>query len=267
MTMDNNTILSPPHKNKYRPVIFIILVFMIYYLIMMTIAPARRLHSLRNDYGFRQDEKSIINDSILTDSSWLALNRERSCLLARTEMAETDSIYLSMNLADSSVSLGIAGVTVSSSSIIRLKMSSLFRDRNSYHVSSLLSKPLTIEKDYSSIPREPLMIKMAPKDTSEYKPDIIPDTADYEAVNFILEMKEGLTVFVYQEERLKPGDGLHMFFFDMGYRFRTLLRSLRCVFVLKVPEYRPFIKVRLPRSDAKRIYRALPENGQVAVCR
>jgi len=32
------------------------------------------------------------------------------------------------------------------------------------------------------------MIKMAPKDTSEYKPDIMPDTSITEPVNYILEM-------------------------------------------------------------------------------
>jgi hypothetical protein len=37
------------------------------------------------------------------------------------------------------------------------------------------------------------------------------------------------------------------------------------VAVFKVPEYHPFIKIRLPQADAKIIYRAIPRNGQISV--
>jgi hypothetical protein len=43
--------------------------------------------------------------------------------------------------------------------------------------------------------------------------------------------------------------------------------SLKSVALFNVPEYHPFIKMRLPRADAKIIYRALPKNGQIAVFR
>ena len=56
----------------------------------------------------------------------------------------------------------------------------------------LLSSPMNIVSDLATIRKEPLMIKMAPKDTSEFKPDIIPDTSDYEPVNYILEMDNGI---------------------------------------------------------------------------
>ncbi len=63
----------------------------------------------------------------------------------------------------------------------------------------MLSSPMTIVNDIATIKKEPLMIKMAPKDTSEFKPDIIPDTSDYEPVNYILEMDNGIRIFVYQD--------------------------------------------------------------------
>ena len=47
---------------------------------------------------------------------------------------------------------------------------------------------------------------MAPKDTSEYKPDIMPDTSITEPVNYILEMTNGTRIYVYQEEDEKPSD-------------------------------------------------------------
>jgi hypothetical protein len=257
----------PVRKYGLMTLITILLALMIYYAVMMMLAPAKVVSALNDEYGFKQDPKNIINDTILTDSAYLTLFRERSFLLARTAMAETDSIYLSMNLPDSTLNLEISGVTVARTKITRLSVSKIFLDRYSYVVSSMLSKPFTVERNIASIPKEPLMIKMAPKDTSEYKPDIIPDTADYEPVNYIMEMDNGSVIYVYQEEKLNNGDGLHLLFFDLRYRLSTTWSTMKSVFTFRVPEYHPFIKIRLPRSDAKIIYRALPGHGQIAVYR
>jgi hypothetical protein len=109
------------------------------------------------------------------------------------------------------------------------------------------------------------MIKMAPKDTSEYKPDIMPDTSIAEPVNYILEMNRGIRIYVYQEEHAKLADRISQFEFDLKDRLRDTWSSLKRVAVFKVPEYHLFIKMRLPRTDAKIIYRSLPKSGQIAV--
>jgi hypothetical protein len=245
----------------------IIMAVILFYTLMTMLAPSKKMNSLKDEFGYKQDEKVKINDTIFTDSTYMSLFRELAFLKARTSIAETDSIYLTMNLADSGVTLEISGVTVARTKLARLSASKMFRERNSYVITSMLSKPFTISRNFASIPKEPLMIKMAPKDTSEYKPDIIPDTADYEPVNFIMEMDNGTVVYVYQEEKLNTGDGLHLFFFDLRYRMYDAWRNIKSVFTFRVPEYHPFIKVRLPRADAKIIYRALPEHGQIAVYR
>ena len=76
------------------------------------------------------------------------------------------------------------------------------------------------------------MIKMAPKDTSEYEPDIMPDTADYEPVNYIMEMDNGTVIYVYQEEKLNHGDGLHLFFFDLRYRIHDAWGTMKAFFTI-----------------------------------
>lgn len=258
---------TPDRKNWLITLGIIILVLILYYAIMTMLAPSKKMNALKDEYGYKQDEKNKINDSIFTDSSYLALFREMSFLKARTAMAETDSICLAMNLADSAVTLEISGVSVARTKLTRLSSSKMFHDRKTYVISSMLSNPFTIERNFASIPKEPLMIKMAPKDTSEFKPDIIPDTADYEPVNYIMEMNNGTVIYVYQEEKLNNGDGLHLFFFDLRYRIHDAWRTMKNVFTFRVPEYHPFIKVRLPRADAKKIYRALPKHGQVTVYR
>ena len=109
------------------------------------------------------------------------------------------------------------------------------------------------------------MIKMAPKDTSEYKPDIMPDTSLTEPVNYILEMTDGTRIYVCQLENEKLQDRRSRFSFDLSYRMRDAWNSIKSIIRFRVPEYHLFIKIYLPRSDAKIIYRAVPKYGQIAI--
>jgi len=173
---------------------------------------------------------------------------------------------MTINLADSTINLEISGVVVHTTDIKKQRISSIL-ERDEYSVLNMLAAPFVIEKDYSTIQKEPLMIKMAPKDTSEYQPDIIPDTADFEPVNFILVMENGIRIYVYQEEKLKFGDGFKRFLFDLRDRLNSTALSLAGSITFRVPQYHPFIRIRLARADAKRIYRALPYHGQVGLYR
>jgi hypothetical protein len=168
-------------------------------------------------------------------------------------------------MPDSTVNLEINGVVVHKADIKKMKVSRMLSAKNDYVILSMLSNPFTISKNMASIEKEPLMIRMAPKDTSEFKPDIIPDTADYEPVNYIMEMDNGTRLFIYQEGKLRPGDGIRLFIFDLRYRLITAGNTFLRVVTFRVPDYQPFIKLRIPRTDAKIIYRALPEHGQIAV--
>jgi hypothetical protein len=243
----------------------IIAIFIIYYAVMSVYAPSRKLEDLNTDYGFKQDEKGQPDPRIKTDSAYLALLKEKSYFQSRVQMAETDSIYLTMNLSDSVISLEISGVAVHKTIPSEIKISHILRAADDYTLYSMLSKPLTIVKEISSIEKEPLMIKMAPRDTSEYIPDIMPDTADFEPVNFILETDLGIKFYFYQDELIKKADKRHIFFFDLSDRLKTILASTKRVLSFKVPEYHPFVRVKIPRADAKIIYRALPVNGQLTV--
>ena len=255
----------------YRKIPFIVIVslliaFMIYHSVMSVIAPARKLNEIREKYGFVQSQKNPVNERIFTDSAFISMTKEKAYFQSRVAMAETDSIYMTLNLADSTVNLEISGVVVHTTDIKKQRISSIL-ERDEYPVLNMLSSPFVIERDYSTIMKEPLMIKMAPKDTSKYQPDIIPDTADFEPVNFILVMDNGINIYVYQEEKLKFGDGFQRFVFDLRDRLKYTAATLARTSTFRVPDYRPFIRIRLARADAKRIYRALPYHGQVGLYR
>lgn len=243
----------------------IIIVFLVYYSIMSMMAPGRKLNELREKYAIKQENGNPPDEKIFKDSAFVSLMKEKAFLQSRIKMAETDSIYLTLNIADSTANLEICGVTVFSVKMLQVSTSSILSKGHDYIISSILSVPLNIVNDYSSFRKEPLMIKMAPKDTSEYKPDIIPDTTDYEPVNFILEVDNGIRIIVYQDENMTPSDRHYHFMFDLNDRLKYTWSSLKSVAKFKVPEYHPFIKIRLPKADAKIIYRAIPRKGQIAV--
>jgi hypothetical protein len=232
---------------------------------MSMLSPGRKLAEIRNEIRTKTDEKSEVDQKILKDSTYVKLLKERAFLQSKTVMAQTDSIYLTLNLTDSIANLEISGVVVHKAKLSHIEISKILLGDNEYSLLSMLPSPFIISQSFSTIKKEPLMIKMAPKDTSEYKPDIMPDTSITEPVNYILVMKSGIRIYVYQMENVKLNDRINQFKFDFSDRLRDTWNALKRVVTMKVPEYHPFIKIRIPRADAKIIYRSIPKNGQIAV--
>ena len=260
------------NKKPRREIAFIVLisiisVFIIYYSIMSIISPVKKLEEIKIEFGAKTADKNDPDRRILADSTYLKLLKEKAFLQSRIVMAQTDSIYLTLNLADSTANIEISGVVVHKSKMKSLKCSKILKTGNENAILSMLATPFTISHAFATIKKEPVMIKMAPKDTSEYKPDIMPDTSITEPVNYILEMNGGIRIYIYQEENVKFSDRISHISFDLKDRIRESWGALKQVAILKVPEYHPFIKIKLPRTDAKIIYRAIPKNGQIAVFR
>ena len=264
-----NDIKKPDTERKTTCIFLLIfsLVFIAYYVVMSMMSPGKKLSDIKNEFGGQQTKGNIVDEKLFTDSAYLHLLKEKAFLQSRISMAETDSIYLTINLTDSTTNLELSGVVVHSSKMKKMRISKILRAGNEYVISSMFSTPLSISDDYATIKKEPLMIKMAPKDTSEYKPDIVPDTSDYEPVNYILEMDKGIKIYVYQEEKTKFGDRFRFLLFDFNDRMRNTWRSFKSIIRFKIPEYHPFIKIRLPKAEAKILYRAIPRKGQIAVYR
>jgi hypothetical protein len=242
-----------------------LLIILGYFSIMSVRAPGKKLDEIRAKFGVPASPENKKDERFYSDSAYMAMLKEKAFLQARISMAETDSVYMTLNLADSTANLEISGVAVHSAKISEIKISGILRSGNEYAISAMLSTPMNVVNDLASIKKEPLMIKMAPKDTSEFKPDIIPDTSDYEPVNYILELDNGIRIFVYQETDTITSDKNNLFIFDLNNRLKNTWSSLKSIARFRVPEYHPFIRIRLPKADAKILYRATPRHGQIAV--
>jgi hypothetical protein len=250
-------------------IIFIVAViaFVLYYSIMEMRSPAKKMAEISAKYGFASDDKSKLPKGIASDSTFLSLFRQKAFLQAKAAMAETDSVYLTINLRDSVINVEISGVTVHSTPINEIEASRIITNGDEFVINSLLSAPLTIVSDTSSIAKIPIITKTAPKDTSEFKPDAIPDTAFYQPVNYIFETDRGIKIIVYQSEEIKAGDSKNRFMFDLRHRLLIAKATLKDILAFKVPEYQPFIRIKIPSADAKIIYRAVPKHGQIGIYR
>jgi hypothetical protein len=256
------------HSVRKIALLILLIIFsslILYYTVMSALAPSRALADIKKEYNPEKSEKKKDDNRIFTDSAYLNQLKERAFLQSKIIMAESDSIYLTINLADSSMNLEISGVVVHKAKMSSCKASRILTNGNENIIYAMLSTPLTISSAIATIKKEPVMIKMAPKDTSEYKPDIMPDTSITEPVNYILEMTNGIRIFVRQEEEDKRDERIALFKFDLNERLRQTWLAIKRVAAFKIPEYHPYLKIELPRSDAKIIYRAIPKNGQITI--
>ncbi|HLN21056.1 MAG TPA: hypothetical protein VK213_08205 [Bacteroidales bacterium] len=249
----------------YLVVILLLTAFMIYYAVMLSMAPGKKMSELNSEFGQKPPEKGEFNENVFKDSTYLSLLKEKSFLQSRATLAETDSIYLTINLKDSITRLEISGVTVHAARIGSYDMSGILEKGDRNIIYNLLSTPLEIATFTATIQKEPVMVKIAPKDTSEYQPDIIPDTSINEPVNYKLELTNGMRIYVYQVEEEKKSDRKSIFRFDLRERLGDTWISLKSVAHFRIPEYHPYIKIRIPRDDSKIIFRAIPRKGQIAV--
>ena len=97
-------------------------------------------------------------------------SKDKNFYQARVAMAQTDSVYLTITLPDSLINLEISGVVVHSSRMTSISTSKMLKKGNDFVISSLLGSPMRIVKDFATIPKEPIMVKIAPKDTSSTNP-------------------------------------------------------------------------------------------------
>lgn len=99
------------------------------------------MKELTNEFAFKQDSKNKVDERMFSDSAYLKLLKEKAYLQSRILMAETDSIYLTIDVPDSLVNIEISGVVVHSAKIADLKMSRILMKGNEYIISTLLSSP------------------------------------------------------------------------------------------------------------------------------
>lgn len=185
---------------------------------------------------------------------------------SRLQLARGDSINLLVNLVDSTVTLDIRGVPVRVCKIQRYEASRRFSRLEKDALLRWLSQPFVLEKEMATIPRSPIVIKEAPKDTAEanemaFRP-IPPEKDD---VYFALYFSQNLNVSFGQSASPSLRGRLHRALYNARKNWHEIGWTIGELAQFQLPQYPFWIDIRISRDDAKAIYRALPRNAKLAL--
>jgi hypothetical protein len=189
---------------------------------------------------------------------------ERAFEKNRLSLAEKDSIYMVIDLPDSAIILEIKGVTVKKTKIMDMKVSNRFAIIPHENLLPWISEPFTLKHDLSTIPKSPIVVKQAPKDTIEAaKTSSMPRLPDSTGVFYTFYFDRNLLIEI---EQSNPPEADVM---DRVKAYRDIKKEeskQSVIQMLKKPEQtdQPMrIKLVLTDVDARAIFRAVPTNTKL----
>ena len=243
----------------------VVTVFIIFYLARSVSAVNHSVRAFDDAYFATLEQKEGDTINLCAIPGYIEMIREKAFLSSQVRMADHDSIGLLINIRDSVLQLLIKGVPVRSVRIDEYDVSPFFQRANQEAVYSMLSSPMAITRMQATFMKDPVQIKIAPRDTSEAKIDAKPDTTDFEAVFFTLDTDRNIRFYFEQQEDTVGADRRAKFFFDLRDRSRNAKATMREVVRFRTPPYVPYIKIWIPKAEAKIIYRAIPREGQIVL--
>ncbi len=240
-------------------------IFIIFYLVQSVSAVNNTVRTFDDAYFASLEQKEGDTINLCAIPGYIDMMRDKAFLSSQVKMADSDSIGLLINIRDSVLQLLIKGLPIRSVRIDEYDVSPFFQRANQEAVFSMLSTPLTITGMQSTFLKDPVNVKIAPKDTSEATIDAKPDTTDFEAVFFTLETDRNVRFYFEQQEDTVGADRRARFFFDLKDRSRSAKATMKAVARFRTPPYVPYIKIWIPKAEAKIVYRAIPREGLIVL--
>ena len=245
-------------KSKVVIIVVVSLVIIIsgVFLVLTAMSPIRHIKLVNENYP-----DTILVEDITAEH--LKLEKEEIFYRARLKMAEADSACLSINLVDSVVIMEIQGVKLLEAKIRAFSSSKVFSRYKKEAFTEYFTTPFVIDSDYCTIPKEFFNIKYAPEDTiAAQAPKTMPDTTLKDPVYFTLYLDRGLMIDIRQTDTLHPEIYKD---YDRYLSDKKIGKMWDYLYKFEVPAYDPWIRIEIPHSDARSIYKALPHHAQVSV--
>jgi hypothetical protein len=254
-------------KNAWWILTGVLIGFSVLYLFAGFAAPGRKISQINRAF----------NDTItpdLLDKAYpepdnpdlFNLYEEKIFLESRLAMAKTGSIGLVVNLKDSILNIEIGGINLHSSEISKYRVSRTFRSIDNKAYLGLFSKPFKTVRNSGTFVKEPIVVKKAPKDTIEAaRQATVPDSLKTGPAYVAMTLDYNIRLSLYQENSGSIWALICRFFFKSGRRFRQAGETIWGALTFKIPEFRPEIRVFIPKDDLVTIYRALPVDAHVVI--
>ena len=240
-------------QRLFRYAIFFIALFVFFTTLVSTAIRINEINRLvQADSLFVQSYDSSFNDPELS-----SLLKERTYKQALIKLSENDSIQLIVNLQDSIVALSIKGVIIHETKVEHFDIDHFFERLPQMSYARLFSYPLSVNSQYATIVKEPIVVRNAPKDTLEAALNAYePDTLMQKPAFLQLKAEYGIHVLFQQETNPTLNDKISCLWF----RIKILGSEVLDLIVLKKPSYNSKIIIKIPNDELRSIYRALPTN-------
>ena len=244
---------------------YFLAVLLFLFLIQVAIGPLQKME----EYNHLADSDSLFMagyDSAYDDPEMRSLVKDKAYKTALLQLSESDSIQLAINLSDSTANLFINGVLIHRTSISTFKTDRLLKGMPLKQQVRLLSRPLPVHAQYATIVKEPIVVRHAPKDTLEAALNAWqPDTLIQNPAYCILSLEYGIRLILEQEDNPRFRDSWVRFVFYSRLKGVDSARALVHFLSFRKQEYHPCISIKMPVSDLRAIYRALPGQAYVVL--
>jgi len=191
-----------------------------------------------------------------TDEAWAK---------ARLLAARNEIFTLEVNLPDSLLTVSLDGTPLYQVSITAYKADPWIDRLPSSARYMLVSTPVNIKEQWSTIEKEPIVIKQAPRDTAEAAaPQVVPDTTIKKPIitRLTLENQVHLVLLPDREQKGFKWSKIQIYIrLSMDKAWNTISR----IVTKGSRNYSPTLYLEIPERSCETIYRALPEQSQVVL--
>lgn len=233
--------------------------------VLISKTPLKKLSHIASNMA--SDSLFITNYPPIYDAAALAEDMHLKALsLALLDQSKSDSIQMLLNIRDSSIHLIIKGVTIHSSKIKISTIDPILYKLTNREYLWLFGNSRDMTQMRTSIIKEPMVVREAPKDTLEaalnaYKPDtLIQNPA---MLRFII--TEDIVIRMIQEEPLTKWEQKVIDEFENTIFQPSLWKKYKSLFSNQDKNLDSEISLTLPRADLRAIYRALPNNARIVI--
>lgn len=205
--------------------------------------------------------------AVQIDPTLVRLQTDEYFFLSQLKLAKSDSIGLVIDLIDSSAILQIKGVKIRECKIRQIKMGRAFRKmQRENQMLVWLSLPFTLEKEWSTVPKAPIKIKKAPKDTAEAN-QMIDTTRTVEKSDVYCTIRFDRNCILRMNQIESPSliGRVRYFYYYLRREIFYFQEAFHSLFHLRLSSPPLWIELVLTQNDIKAIYRALPKNGGMAL--
>ncbi|MBN2354638.1 hypothetical protein JXO59_00910 [candidate division KSB1 bacterium] len=214
-----------------------------------------------------QKKSGLLASSEKLAAQMSSLQVEEAYLKSLYALRRKDSIMLSIDLHDSLLSILIKGIPARQCTIKEYRMSHAIPHiaaRDTMH--SWLYPPFKLQKEWATIPKAPIRIMDAPKDTIEANAMAGEEISiEKNDVHFTMQFNRGLTVVVEQLQTPSWKGRWKKFIYDLERLHSQALKTIKELKQKQLPQHQLWIEVYISREDAKAVYRATPHSLEMAL--